>query len=144
MIEQQVPQLSQDERLERAVFVWWATFAAMVDYAREQGQSAEAITTWLGQRWSPTWDQTKGDLARIARSVAVNGMAVGGEVRGFDVREDEAVVRMSIPPAAVESGGTEYVDRAYDSYQPIMDYLDLDYSYQHDGDVTTVRLRPRS
>lgn len=144
MAEQQDPNFSTQERLEQAAANWNALFFAVIDYLRQQGIDPEDFVQWLGERFAPGWEECRGDIEQIAYYAALNPVALGSELRRYEVGEDEATIQTTIGHLSDEG---EDVDLLADIYGPIMEYLDVDYEWEREGKhgeaVSTLHIRRR-
>jgi hypothetical protein len=144
MTEQQVPDFSIEERLNQAAGNWNALFFAVVDYLREQGMPPESFIQWLGERFAPGWEECRGDMQQIAYYAALNPVSLGSELRRYEVGENEATVQTTIGHLSDKG---EDVDLLAEIYGPIMDFLDLDYEWERQGEgeaaVTSLRMYQR-
>jgi hypothetical protein len=140
MAEHPEPEFTSEELLQQAAGNWNALFFAAVDYLREQGLSPEDFVRWLGERFAPGWDEMRGDLEQIAYFAALNPVALGAELRGYDVREREVAIVTSTEHLDAPRAD---IDLLGELYRPIMDNLDVDYEWELGEGVTTLRLRSR-
>ena len=144
MTEKPGPKFSHEERLEQAAGNWWALHGAIIDYLRELGHSPQAFSERLGERFAPGWEAGCENLQQIAYYAALHPVSLGAELRGYDVGDDEATVRLRLPTFATEMSSSEHVKLLSDTYRAIMDHLDIDYKWERDSDVFTFRLRRRA
>lgn len=140
MAERQGPEFTQEELLQQAAGNWNALFFAIVDYLREQGLSPEDFIAWLGGRFAPGWDEVRGDIERIAYFAALNPVSLGSELTRYEVGENEATIETTVDHL---SDRGDDVDLLGGIYRPIMEHLDVDYAWEREGGVTTLRLRQR-
>jgi hypothetical protein len=67
-------------------------------------------------------------------------VALGAELRGYDVREREVTIVTSTEHLDAPRAD---IDLLGELYRPIMDNLDVDYEWELGEGVTTLRLRSR-
>lgn len=144
MSEHQMPEFTQEELGRQAGGIGRAAYLAIVSYAREEGIPPEDILHWMGRRFAPGWEEMRGNLEDVAYQVALNSVAVGSELRGYDVGEDEATITLTRTPSMDDSGPAQDGDILNETYRPIMDYLDIDYEWETEGDNRVLRLRQRA
>lgn len=144
MAEQQDPNFSIEERLEQAAGNWNALFFAVIDYLRQQGIDPEDFVQWLGERFAPGWEECRGDMQQIAYYAALNPVSLGSELLRYEVGDDQAIIETTIGHLSDEG---DDVDLLADIYGPIMDYLDVDYEWEREGEqeeaVSTLYIRRR-
>lgn len=138
------PDYPLEQRLDQAARNWNSLFFAILDYLREQDLSPKEFVQWLGERYAPGWENVRGDLHQIAYFAALNPVALGGQLRRYEVDNDEAIVQTTI--GHLGDRGDD-VNLLAEIYGPIMEHLDLDYEWQREGvegeAVSTLHLRRR-
>src|SRR5690606_11435942 len=96
MAENYRPDFPIEQRLDQAARNWNSLFFAILDYLREQDMSPKDFVQWLGERYAPGWEEARGDLHQIAYFAALNPVSLGGQLRRYEVGDDEAVVQTTI------------------------------------------------
>jgi hypothetical protein len=104
-----------------------------------------SVSDWaahLGSQVAPTWEENKGKGAReIARLVAINVIAAGGDVHGLSGDDGRAELRCSWPDAedlAYFKLTRDDIDPFLQLYQPIISSLGLRYEAHREGDQATL------
>ena len=140
MAEQQAPDFPLEKLWEQARRNWNALFFGIVDYLREQGQSPEDFAQWLGDRFAEGWEEMRGNMEEIAYYAAFNPVALGADLILYEVGENEATIQTTTDHL---DASEEDIASIGEIYAAIMDYLDVDYEWEREGNVTTLRLRQR-
>ena len=114
---------------------------ATIAYLKEQGLAVDDYVRFFGRRFAPGWEELRGQpVADVARAAALNAVSVGGELRSLSGDEERAEVLIEGWPDEEISGvlGLERSEgeAMWDSFEPIMEHLDIGYSWQReDGAV---------
>lgn len=101
----------------------------------------DAYVRFFGSRFAPGWEEMRTDepVTAVARTAAMNAVSVGGVLRSLSGDEARAEVIIAGWPDEEISGtlGLERSDSEamWDSFEPIMEHLDIGYSWRHEEDV---------
>lgn len=143
MTDHQLPQFTQEEQREQAAGIITALYYGIIRYLREQDLSPEEFLTWLGERFAPTWEKTRGDLPRITYSTALNLSVSGNKLVGYEAGQDESTIHMDVMSHLPQDVSEEDVDLFIYLHKPSMDYLDLDTTIERDGNISAIHIRRR-
>jgi hypothetical protein len=124
---------------------------ATIAYLKEHGLSVDDYVRFFGSRFAPGWEELRAQPATaVARAAAMNAVSVGGVLRSLSGDEARAEVIIEGWPDE-EISGTLGLERSdgeamWDSFEPIMEHLDIHYSWrpEEDGAVRMTFERPRS
>ena len=138
--ETQTTEFSPEELCAQATGNAIAGALALVRYARELGESPEAVAAWLGHTFAPGWEEVRGQGARTAmRVLALNLVSLGCELRSLSGDEQRA--------EAVAAGwpGDEHLtffgvsqkeaDALFGVFRPIAEDLGLRYEWRREADT---------
>lgn len=133
-----------EELLDHAEENVTALILGTIAYLREQGLPVDGWVTYLGERVAPSWEEVKGQGARdVARLVALNVMAAGGDVHALSGDDNAAELQCSWPDAedlTFFDLTREDLDPFLDIYQPITAYLGLSHEAHRAGEQITVMI----
>jgi hypothetical protein len=112
---------------------------ATIAYLKEQGLAVDDYVRFFGSRFAPGWEELRDQpIVAVARTAAMNAVSVGGALRSFSGDEERAEVIIEGWPDEEISGvlGLERSDGEvmWDSFEPIMEHLDIHYSWGHEED----------
>jgi hypothetical protein len=132
-------EFSTDELLSYAQGNATAFVLATIAYLKEQGLAVDDYVRFFGSRFAPGWEELRYEpVAAVARTAAMNAVSVGGTLRSLSGDEERAEVIIEGWPDE-EISGTLGLTRSdgeamWDSFEPIMEHLDISYSWGHEGD----------
>ena len=112
---------------------------ATIAYLKEHGMSVDDYVRFFGSRFAPGWEEMRRQpLTAVARTAAMNAVSVGGTLRSLSGDETRAEVIIEGWPDE-EISGTLGLERGdgeamWDSFEPIMELLDIRYSWRHEED----------
>src|SRR5215218_10645506 len=111
---------------------------ATIAYLKEHGLSVDDYVRFFGSKFAPGWEELRDQPLAVARTVARNAVSVGGALRSLSGDEEHAEVIIEGWPDEEISGvlGLERDDGEvmWDSFDPIMEYIGVRYSWGHEGD----------
>jgi hypothetical protein len=112
---------------------------ATIAYLKEQGLAVDDYVRFFGSRFAPGWEELRDQpIVAVARTAAMNAVSVGGALRSFSGDEARAEVIIEGWPDEEISGvlGLERSDGEvmWDSFEPIMEHLGINYSWRHEED----------
>jgi hypothetical protein len=112
---------------------------ATIAYLKEQGLTVDDYVRFFGSRFAPGWEEMRDQpVVAVARTAAMNAVSVGGVLRKLSGGEERAEVIIEGWPDEEISGvlGLERSDgeAMWDSFEPIMEYLGIRYSWGHEED----------
>ena len=114
---------------------------ATIAYLKERDLAVDDYVRFFGRKFAPGWEELRTEPAlAVARTAALNAVSVGGELRSLSGDEERAEVLIEGWPDEEISGvlGLERSEgeAMWDSFEPIMEHLDIGYSWQReDGAV---------
>jgi len=114
---------------------------ATIAYLKERDLAVDDYVRFFGRKFAPGWEELRTESAlAVARTAALNAVSVGGELRSLSGDEERAEVLIEGWPDEEISGvlGLERSEgeAMWDSFEPIMEHLDIGYSWQReDGAV---------
>ena len=116
-----------------------------ISYLKERGMPVEDYVDYFGRRFAPGWDELRAQpVVDVARSVASNAVSVGCTLGSLSGDEARAEVLFTGWPDAEELSGVLGLepnagDAMWDSFYPIMERLDFNYSWRReDGAVRLI------
>ena len=118
-----------------------AFILATIAYLEEQGLAVEDYVEFFGRTFAPGWEELRArPVVDVARTAAMNAVSVGGNLRSLSGDETRAEVIIEGWPDEEISDvlGLERADAEamWDSFQPIMEHLDIRYSWGHEDDAS--------
>lgn len=122
---------------------------ALVAQGRGHGQDAGEVARWLGGVFAPGWEGLRGGGAfRATRTAALNLVSIGCTLVELDGDEREARVRLTswVDDSALAAFGVPR-DAGIDFlavFEPIAEFLGLDYRWDTDGDTVTMTLNQQT
>ena len=132
-------EFTTEELLSQAQGNATAFALATIAYLKEQGLAVDDYVRFFGSRFAPGWEELRDQpIVAVARTAAMNAVSVGGALRSFSGDEARAEVIIEGWPDEEISGvlGLERSDGEvmWDSFEPIMEHLGINYSWRHEED----------
>jgi hypothetical protein len=130
---------STDELLSYAQGNATAFVLATIAYLKQHGMAVDDYVRFFGSRFAPGWEELRDEpLTAVARTAAMNAVSVGGVLRSLSGDAERAEMIIEGWPEEEISGvlGLERSDGEvmWDSFKPIMEHLDIRYSWGHEED----------
>jgi hypothetical protein len=111
--------------------------------------AVEEYVAYHGRRFAPAWEELRGQpVEEVARLVALNSVSVGGALRSLSGDDGRAEVLVEgwpdeeflsfLPLDQADS------DQIWNTYQPIMEHLNLRYAWQREDDVVRITVERQS
>jgi hypothetical protein len=120
-----------------------------IAYLKERNLAVEEYVAYHGRRFAPAWEDLRGlPVEEVARLVALNSVSVGGALRSLSGDDGRAEVLVEgwpdeeflsfLPLDQADS------DQIWNTYQPIMEHLNLRYAWQREDDVVRITVERQS
>jgi hypothetical protein len=138
-------QFTTEELLSYAQGNATAFVLATIAYLKEQDFAVDDYVKFFGSKFAPGWEELREQpLTAVARMAALNAVSVGGTLRSLSGDEEHAEVIIEGWPDE-EISSTLGLQRGegeamWDSFEPIMEHLDILYSWDHEEENGAVRL----
>jgi hypothetical protein len=145
MTEAADTQFPTEELLSYAQGNATAFVLATIAYLKEQDLAVDDYVRFFGSKFAPGWEELRDQpLTAVARMAALNAVSVGGTLRSLSGDEEHAEVIIEGWPDE-EISSTLGLQRGegeamWDSFEPIMEHLDILYSWDHEEENSAVRL----
>ena len=141
-------EFTPEEVLSQAQTIATSWVLTTIAYLKERGLALEDYVAYHGRRFAPGWEELGDQPLAVARTVARNAVSVGGTLRSLSGDEEHAEVIIEGWPDE-EISGTLGLQRGegeamWDSFEPIMEYLNLRYAWQRQDDVVRITLEQQS
>ena len=142
-------EFTPEEVLSQAQTVATSWILTTIGYLKERGLAIEEYAAYHGRRFAPGWEELRSQpVSEVAQLVALNAVSVGCTLRslsGDDTRAEVLIVGWPdqeltdfLQLAQIDS------DQVWNTYEPIMEYLDLRYAWQRQDDVVRITLERQS
>jgi len=142
-------EFTPEEVLSQAQTVATSWILTTIGYLKECGLAVEEYAAYHGRRFAPGWEELRSQpVSEVAQLVALNAVSVGCTLRslsGDDTRAEVLIVGWPdqeltdfLQLAQIDS------DQVWNTYEPIMEYLDLRYAWQRQDDVVRITLERQS
>ena len=120
-----------------------------IAYLKERNLSVEEYVAYHGRGFAPAWEELRGrPVEEVARLVALNAVSVGGALRSLSGDDGRVEVLVEgwpdeeffilLPLDQADS------DQIWNTYEPIMEHLDLRYAWQREDDVVRITVERQS
>ena len=144
MTERADTQFTTEELLSSAQGNATAFVLATIAYLKEQGLAVEGYVRFFGSKFAPGWEELADQPLAVARTVARNAVSVGGTLRSLSGGEERAEMIIEGWPDE-ELLGTlglrrEEGEAMWDSFGPIMEHINIRYSWGHREEDGAVKL----
>ena len=138
-------EFTTEELLSQAQGNATAFALATIAYLKEQGLAIDDYVRFFGRRFAPGWEELRTQpVIAVARTVVLNGVSVGGILRSLSGDEERAEVLIEGWPNEEIAGvlGLEPSDSEamWDSFEPIMEHLDIGYSWRREDGAVRLSL----
>ena len=142
-------EFTPEEVLSQAQTVATSWILTTIGYLKERGLAVEEYAAYHGRRFAPGWEELRSQpVSEVAQLVALNAVSVGCTLRslsGDDTRAEVLIVGWPdqeltdfLQLAQIDS------DQVWNTYEPIMEYLDLRYAWQRQDDIVRITLERQS
>ena len=140
---------SPEEVLAQAQVIATSWVLSTIGYLKEHGLAVEDYVAYHGRRFAPGWEELRSQpVEEVAQLVALNAVSVGCTLRslsGDDTRAEVLIVGWPDEDLTsflqLTQSDSDYI---WDTYKPIMEYLDLSYAWQRQDDLVRITLERQS
>ena len=120
-----------------------------IGYLKGRGLALEEYVEYHGRLFAPGWEELRGQpVVEVAQLVALNAVSVGCTLRSLSGDDTRAEVLLAGWPDEELTSFLQLTrsdgDHIWNTYKPIMEYLDLSYAWQRQGDVVRITLERQS
>ena len=125
-----------------------AWILTIIAYLKERGSEVEDCVAYHGRRFAPAWEELRGrPVEEVAQLVALNVLSVGGTLRSLSGGNGHAEVLVEDWPdeelLSFLPLDRDDSDKIWNTYQPIMEHLDLSYAWRRQDDVVRITIERR-
>ena len=133
-------QFTQEELLEQAQGNATAFVLSIFAYLKQRGLDPDEYVAFFGRTFAPGWEDRRGrPVVEVARVAALNHVSVGGTLVSLSGDDMHAEVLLTGWPDEEFLGELEFTqsdgDRLLNAFEPIMEYLDIRYAWQREGEA---------
>ena len=140
MSESTNAQFTQEEVLEMAQGNATAFVLTAFAFLKERGLDPDEYVAFFGRQVAPGWEDMRGrPVSELARAAALNPVSVGNTLLSLSGDDTHAEVRLAGWPDEEFLSELELTqsdsDRLLNAFVPIMEYLDIRYAWQREGEA---------
>jgi len=138
-------EFTPEDVLSQAQTIATSWVLTTIAYLKERGLAVEEYVSYHGRRFAPGWEELRSQpVAEVAQLVALNAVSVGCTLRSLSGDDTRAEVHIVGWPDQELTSFLQLTrsdsDHIWNTYEPIMEYLDLHYAWQRQDDVVRITL----
>lgn len=142
-------EFTPEDILSQAQTIATSWVLTTIAYLKERGLAVEEYVAYHGRRFAPGWEELRSQpVAEVAQLVALNAVSVGCMLRSLSGDDTRAEVHIVGWPDQELANFLQLTrsdsDHIWNTYEPIMEDLDIHYAWQRQDDVVRITLERQS